>query len=207
MNICIAGVGGLAREVLVCLKDFMKHNTTVDIEDICFMEKDEFLTINSLEGIPIIPQSSFNANTHHVILAIGDVSLRKKIANDLPKNTKYATIVHSSAIVSEDSILGKGSVVMAGSVISCNVKIGDHSIIDRLATIGHDCIVDDFFHLAPGSVLSGNISIGKEVYIGTKAALKENITVCNQVVIGMGAIVTKNIKESGTYVGVPARKI
>ena len=32
-------------------------------------------------------------------------------------------------------------------------------------------------------------------------------TICDNAVIGAGAVVTKDITEPGTYVGIPARKI
>lgn len=207
MNICIAGTGGLAREILMCLKDWIEENPQTYSPNICFMEKDEYYSRDTLEGFPIITQSKFNPNTHQVIIGVGSVTLRKKIARDLPAETKYITLIHPSAIITNTTKIGEGSVVMPGVVLSCNVNLGKHTIIDRLATIGHDCRAKDFFHLAPLSVLSGNVFIGEEVFIGTQAAIKENITICKQVLIGMGTIVTKNIDESGTYVGNPAKKL
>jgi acetyltransferase-like isoleucine patch superfamily enzyme len=52
----------------------------------------------------------------------------------------------------------------------------------------------------------GTTQIGDRVSIGTNATLMP-VTICDDVVIGAGAVVTKDITESGTYVGNPARKI
>jgi acetyltransferase-like isoleucine patch superfamily enzyme len=48
--------------------------------------------------------------------------------------------------------------------------------------------------------------IGNKVYIGSNSTILP-ISICDDVVIGAGSVVTKNITESGTYAGNPARKI
>jgi acetyltransferase-like isoleucine patch superfamily enzyme len=46
--------------------------------------------------------------------------------------------------------------------------------------------------------------LGNRVSIGTNATVLP-VMICDHVVIGAGAVVTKNITESGIYVGNPAR--
>ena len=48
--------------------------------------------------------------------------------------------------------------------------------------------------------------IGNNVSIGSNATILP-IEICDNVVIGAGAVVTKNIVESGVYVGNPAKKM
>ena len=59
----------------------------------------------------------------------------------------------------------------------------------------------------PGTIISGNETIGDRVYFGTMSCIKQKLTVCDDVIIGMNAGVTKNITEPGTYVGTQAIKI
>ena len=49
-------------------------------------------------------------------------------------------------------------------------------------------------------------TIGNHVSIGTNATIMP-VNICDNVVIGAGSVVTKDITESGKYVGNPARKI
>jgi serine acetyltransferase len=57
------------------------------------------------------------------------------------------------------------------------------------------------------SVVGGNVNICDCVYLGASASIKEKINIDATSVIGMSAAVVKNINISGTYVGVPAKKI
>jgi acetyltransferase-like isoleucine patch superfamily enzyme len=46
--------------------------------------------------------------------------------------------------------------------------------------------------------------LGNRLSVGTNATILP-VTICDQVVIGAGAVVTKDITQSGIYVGNPAR--
>ena len=107
----------------------------------------------------------------------------------------------------EDIEIGEGSFIGAYSILTTNIKIGKHAILNRGNHIGHDCQIGNYFSAMPGAIVSGNVKIYDCVYVGTNASIKEKINICCDVVIGMNAAVVKNIEELGTYVGCPATKI
>ena len=43
--------------------------------------------------------------------------------------------------------------------------------------------------------------------MGTNSSIKEKMIICSGVTIGSNATVVKHITKSGTYVGVPTKKI
>ena len=96
---------------------------------------------------------------------------------------------------------------MAGAVINENVKIGKHCIINTNATIEHDDIIDDYVHISPRTVLCGNVKIGTRTHVGAGATIINNISITSECIIGAGATVVKDINTTGTYVGVPAKKV
>jgi serine acetyltransferase len=61
--------------------------------------------------------------------------------------------------------------------------------------------------MMPGSILSGDVIIKDQVYIGTNSSVREKISICDNVTIGLNSGVVKDINESGTYVGSPLKKI
>jgi UDP-3-O-[3-hydroxymyristoyl] glucosamine N-acyltransferase len=108
----------------------------------------------------------------------------------------------------DDNIeIGEGSFVGAYSILTTNIKIGKHAILNRGNHIGHNCEIGDYFSSMPSAIVSGNVKIHDLVYMGNNSSIREKIVICNNVIIGMNAGVVKNIDESGTYVGTPAKKI
>ena len=57
---------------------------------------------------------------------------------------------------------------------------------------------DQFTEFAP-------TKIGSDVWIGTKAVVRDGVTIGHGCVIGAGAVVTKDTEPYGIYVGVPAK--
>ena len=194
----IIGAGGFGKEIYWSLNPVERINTVFFVDDEYWDNTDN----------KILPLSLFESDKYEVVIAIADSYHRERIVNNLPKTTKFFTHIHPSAqIHGEDVEIGDGSIVCAGSIITTNVKIGKHAHINLITTIGHDCVIGDYFTTAPGVQISGNEIIGDRVYFGTRSCVKQKLKICNDVVIGMNAGVVKDIVEPGTYVGTPAVKI
>ena len=156
----------------------------------------------------LLPLSKFNPDKYVVMIAVANSKDREDIVKQLPVNTQYFTFIHPTAqLMSDDIIIGEGSFIGANSIITCNVEIGNHAILNRGNHIGHDCRIGDYFSAMPGSIVSGNVNLGNKVYLGTNSSIREKITICDDVTIGLNTGVVKDIKESGVYVGCPIKKI
>jgi sugar O-acyltransferase (sialic acid O-acetyltransferase NeuD family) len=205
-KICIVGSGGFGREVLCCFSDIYPELDNIS-EMVCFMVDDHYFKSKFLMDVEVIPFSKFNNEEYLLVVAIGDPILRKNMVERFPKNTEFTNIIHPKATISKWVTLSEGTIITAGSILTCNIKIGKHSHINLNSTIGHDCVIGDYFTTAPGVNISGNCKIGNNVYFGTNSSIKEGVSICSDVTIGMGAIVLKNVDEPGVYVGNPLRKL
>jgi sugar O-acyltransferase (sialic acid O-acetyltransferase NeuD family) len=191
MKKAIIGFGGHAREV----KAQINQNVTFFVDD-CYVT----------EGTN--PLSEFDPYEYEAIIAISDPKIRQSIVDKLPTQTKFFTFIHSTCLILDKNIeIGAGSFIGAYSILTTNIFLGKHSILNRGCQIGHDSYLDDFSTLMPGVIISGNCRFGKGCYFGTNSSVREKITICDDVTIGLNAGVVKNIIETGTYVGVPAKKI
>ena len=141
------------------------------------------------------------------IIAIGNAYVRKRISEQLIE-AKWYTAIHPTAVISEfDVTIEEGTVIMANAVINSGAKIGKHCIINSSAIVEHDNFVENYVHISVGAKLAGTVSIGELSWIGIGACVSNNIRICGRCMIGAGAVVVNDIEESGTYVGVPAKKI
>lgn len=142
----------------------------------------------------------------HIFVAIGDPKARKRVMEKYCTRS-YPVLVHPRATVAEDVVLGDGSVVMAGAVINPGARIGKGVIVNTGSSIDHDCVILDFCHIAVGSHVCGTVKIGEGTWVGVGSSISNNVDICGNCMIGAGAVVINDITESGTYVGVPVKKI
>jgi len=190
MKKCLIGSGGHAREVMSQMRQTLP----------CFVD-DEYLCKHTL------PLSKFDPSKYLAMIAVGDSKQRKEICDKLPSDTKYFSFIHSSAHIMDASIFaGKGAFIGANCILTTNIRIGNHVILNRGNHISHDCIIGDFFSAMPNSIVSGNVSIGNQVYLGANSSIKEKVCLSNDIKIGMGSVVTKSLNQAGVYMGVPAKK-
>lgn len=142
------------------------------------------------------------------IVAIGNNKIRKLIMTKLENiNASLGILIHPSAVIGCDVSLGVGTVVMAGAIINTSTQIGKGCIINTGSTIDHDNFIEDYVHISPGVKVAGGVTIGMNSWIGIGSTIINNKSICADVMVGAGTVVIKDIDESGTYVGCPARRL
>jgi serine acetyltransferase len=102
---------------------------------------------------------------------------------------------------------GEGTIICAGNIITVNISIGAHVIVNLDCTIGHDSVIEDFVTISPGVHLSGYTTLRRGSYVGTGAVTVERHEVGAHATIGAGAAVVKDIPENVTAVGLPAKPV
>lgn len=176
-------------------------------DEIRFLDDNEELAF--CNGYPVVGRcgefENFNCN---FIVAIGNPVTRQCVQLQLEAAGKtIVTLIHPNAVTGENVSIGIGTVVMAGAVINPGARIGKGCIINTCSSVDHDCQLADFVHVAVGAHIAGTCTIGEGTWIGAGATVINNVHICGNCMIGAGAVVIKKIEESGTYVGVPAKRM
>ena len=191
MKLALFGYGGHAREAACQIE-----------QEVTFFVDDKYS--NDIAK----PISEFNPEEYMMIVAVADSKDRADIVAKLPKETKYFTFIHPSVHIMDDNIqVGVGSFIGANSILTTNIKLGNHALLNRGNHIGHDSVAGNFFSMMPCAVIGGNVTLGDNVYLGSCSNVREKINVNSNVLIGMNAAVVKDITEPGVYVGTPTKKI
>jgi len=119
--------------------------------------------------------------------------------------------------IGDNTFIGPFVEIQKDVKIGRNCKVQSHSFICELVTIGDNTVIahgvmfiNDLF--ATGGPANGDKNLWKSTTIGNNVSIGSNATIlpvsiCDNVVIGAGSVVTKDITESGIYVGNPAKKI
>lgn len=144
-----------------------------------------------------------------VAFAIGNPGVRKKLREMAAENPylNYPNLIDPSVIMSDRVQLGEGNIICASVILTMNPVIGDFNLICNRSIVGHDDRIANYNTLYPGVLLSGNVTLEEEIELGTGSQVIQGLQIGKNVVIGAGGTVIRNIREAGTYVGTPVRKV
>ena len=164
------------------------------------------------DDYPVFGGCDYFANLNedvYAVIAIGSARVKKLVAEKLSayQNVHFATLIDPSAIISDRVQIGKGCIICAGSILTVDIKIGNHIIINLDCTLGHDDVINDYVTIYPSVNVSGNVEVGEEAELGTGMQIIQGKRIGKQSIIGAGAVVVKDIPEKCTAVGSPARPI
>ncbi len=199
-KLVIFGAGGHAKVVAdIAMKNGFEIEGFLDDND----------SVSSVIGYPVLGKIDdcvkFKDSCAFAI-GIGNNAVRKKIFEKY-SDYEYPVLVHPTASVGIETKIGRGTVVMPFAVLNACAEVGEFSILNSASVVEHDCRVGDFCLIAPNATMCGMSEIGDTVWLGAGCALNPTVKICDGVTVGSGAVVTKNITEAGTYIGIPATKI
>ena len=105
-------------------------------------------------------------------------------------------LCHPFAFVSPTARIGAGSFTAAGTVVNADAKVGRGVILNTNCTVEHDCVLDDFVHMSPGSHLAGGVVIGARSWIGIGAVVREGVRIGSDVVVAINFAAVPEVAEA-----------
>lgn len=207
-DIVIIGSGGFANEVAFLIEEINRQDPQWNI--IGFV--DNHNSESKLRYPIVLNDTEVTQRTTplHVAFGIGDPSLIEKLYRKYATNTqlKFPNLIHPNVIGDWERInLGIGNIICASNTLTTDIEIGDCNVLNLDCTIGHDVKIGSFNVINPSVNVSGNVALGNTNLIGTGATILQQLKITSNVRIGAQALINKNIEQSGTYVGVPAKQI
>jgi len=208
-DLVIIGAGDFGREVAAMVERI--NNVNEEWSLLGFVDDNPELKGCKVDGYKVIGNSEWLSQQDkkiYAVCSIGNSKTREVFIKRISKNNniEFAILIDPSAILMNNTKIGKGSIICAGAILTINVEVGVHSIINLSCTIGHDTKTGNYFTAHPGTNISGKVIIGDASYFGTGCKVIQGISISKHCIFGAGTVIVKSITESGTYVGVPAKK-
>lgn len=209
-DLYIIGAGGFGREVAWLVERINAVKQSWNLKG--FIDDNVSLHGTLEGGYPVCGGTDYLIQQEGevwVVCAVGAAKIRKKIIERLQiyPNIQFATVVDPSVIYSDRVEIGEGSIICAGTILTVDIKIGKHVIINLDCTLGHDDVIEDFVTIYPSVNVSGNVYVGEGAELGTGMQIIQGKKIGKESILGAGAVVVKDIPERCTAVGSPARVI
>lgn len=208
-KIYIIGAGGFGREVAWLIERI--NNTTPAWELMGFID-DNNEKHGKCEGkYPVIGDCDFLRCCEEVwvVCAIGTAEIRKSVISKVEKysNVRFATLIDPDVVWAYSTTIGEGSIICAGTILTVDISIGRHVIVNLDCTVGHDTVIGDYVTIYPGVNVSGCVMVEDCVELGTGAQIIQGKRIGYQTIVGAGAVVTKDLPSRCTAVGMPAKPV
>lgn len=201
-EVAILGAGGHTRSSITLLKSNLPYRQLNIYDESFSTDLNEIILEVPLIGKP----RQINENAE-VFLSIGDNQQRRMYYEKYSSQLLLENLIHHLAYVENTVRMGVANQIYANVYVNNAVNIGNNNIINTSAILEHEVTLGSHNHIAVGAKLCGRVTLGNQNFIGCGAILIDKIKVCDDVVIGAGAVIIEDIVESGTYVGIPGKKI
>lgn len=207
-KIAIVGYGGFAREILSLINNINCQAAKYEFVGFVGVEKGQ-----AIHGYPVIGNDEeINMTTEPIslVIAVGEPNLKEKIRSKYTNPlVSFPTLIHPSVIVGDvGSVkIGEGCIICAGCILTTDITIHNFVTLNLQCTVGHDTVINDYASFMPSVNISGEVNVGKGVYVGTGAKIINQLEIGEKTIVGAGAVVAKSLPANCTAVGVPAKPI
>lgn len=202
IEVILCGAGAHAKTTLSLLK-LLGYSVPFILGD---QHDSSPAAVTEICGVPIRGRLNLLPDRDDVFafLAIGDNLQRERAAKRF-EQVNWVTLIHPAAWVDPSARLGPGTCIGPGAIVNAEAQIGAHVFIDSGASVGHDCVVEDFVQLEAGVRLGGGAHLARGACCRIGAAVVPTCSIGAGATLGPRSVAVKPIPAGEHYCGLPAR--
>jgi sugar O-acyltransferase (sialic acid O-acetyltransferase NeuD family) len=121
----------------------------------------------------------FINNETEFLITVGQIespNVRIKLADLVVSlGGKLATIIASTATVSNYAKIEKGTIIMHHCLVNAGSVIGENCIINSKALIEHDVTIENNCHISTGALVNGGVKINQGSFIGSGSVIVQMV--------------------------------
>lgn len=174
-KIIIAGYGGHGKSVADCIERSGIYRI------MGYTDTEPRTSRYAYLGTDDVLETYFNQEVVCAAVGIGYMgkgNVREKLYGRLKAIGYHLPIISDpSSVISDTALIGEGSFVGKGAVVNAEAVVGKMAIINTMALVEHECVVEDYSHVAVAAVLCGQVKVGEAAFIGANATVIQGRTV------------------------------
>jgi sugar O-acyltransferase (sialic acid O-acetyltransferase NeuD family) len=212
-KLVVIGAGGFAREVAWLAREINRVEFAFDFLGFVVTDLDRLGPHDSADQV-LGDYGWLEKNRKSVdalAIGIGNPRTRMKVGAELARefpDLDWPAMIHPNVAYDEELCsVGRGTLVCAGTIATVNVVIEDFAMVNLACTLGHEARIGEGSVLNPTVNISGGVTLGKEVLVGTGAQVLQYVRVGPGAIVGAGAVVTRDVPDGETFVGIPAKPL
>jgi sugar O-acyltransferase (sialic acid O-acetyltransferase NeuD family) len=188
----IVGAGGLAAQIFPDIE-------AMHLRDIVFWSEYDTRYSFIRENYRIVNNDIevaeyFRSINRQFILCVGQPDVRRQMAEKFTDlGGTLTSYVSPYATVSRYANVGVGSTILSNVIVEPATVIKEGCLLNKTSNVGHGCIMNEYCELAPAVILTGEVELGANCYIGTGTIILPKVQVGANSVIAAGAVVKRNI--------------
>ena len=203
-QVVIVGAGGFGREVL----QWARHSLGPEHQIKGFLSNNSG-DLDAFPGLPPIlghPEHYPVPEQERFLLAIGDVSIRKRVAEAMvARGARFLTLVHHTAVIADSARLGEGVIVCPFALVSDSVVLEDSVMMNIYACCGHDARVGRYSVLSGYAAVAGRAVLEEEVFLATHATVIPRKRVGARSMVSANSAVMRNVPPRSLVSVVPGK--
>lgn len=205
-SVFILGAGNMARETYHIYKDLGRND---GVKGFIIQNKYERRSAtHTMYGKPVVVEKNHATKQEYSYIgAIGSPNRRMWVEKLENQGFAFDTLIHPSASLWDGVHISQGCIISKGVVLTCDISIGRHTIVNINANINHDCIIGTCVTIGPGVCIGGHVSIGDYAWIGLGTTIIHNIRIGGSSIIAAGSVVVRDIPDGVLAMGVPAKPV
>lgn len=194
----IVGAGGFGRETLDACVAAQQPVAG-------FLDDDEALQEAAVHDHVV--RSPGSVSDGEAVVAVASPTARMRLVERLQGTVRWGAVTHPSAVLTPRTDLGEGVIILALSFLSSDVQLGDHVQVNYGVSVGHDTTVAAATTFLPGARVAGGVRLGERCLLGANSTVLQGLRIGDGATVGAGAVVTEDVPDGATVVGIPARPV
>lgn len=182
--------------------EYFTHDS--DYEVVAFTVEAEYLTRDSLFGVPIVPfetlEQTFDPAEHSVYVALVYTQLNRLrtrlSAEAKAKGFSLASYVSRRAFLWRNVELGEHVFIFEDNVVQPFVRVGNNVVLWSGNHIGHHSTIRDNCFISSHVVISGFVDVQENCFLGVNSTIVNNVTIGRDCWLGPNTVIVRDAPEA-----------